>query len=113
MKQKILIIEEDVDMRENSAELLELHHFSALTQKPLAFVCRAATALIKVKAENGHPPVKGKRDAGFSDTEEEAVELAKVVPFLLEDELKKLEAHYSKGADWGSNAEQDELLITC
>jgi putative intracellular protease/amidase len=44
--------------------------------------------------------------------EEEAVGLAKVVPFLLEDELKKLGAYYSKGADWSSYAEQDGLLIT-
>src|SRR5665213_362139 len=82
------------------------------TQKPVAFVCHAPAALIKVKAENGQPLVKGKRVTGFSDTEEEAVGLAKVVPFLLEDELKKLGAHYSKGADWGSYAEQDGLLIT-
>jgi len=82
------------------------------TQKPVAFVCHAPAALIKVKAENGQPLVKGKRVTGFSDTEEEAVGLAKVVPFLLEDELKKLGAHYSKRADWGSYAEQDGLLIT-
>jgi hypothetical protein len=42
----------------------------------------------------------------------EAVGLGKVVPFLLEDELKKLGAHYSKGADGGSHAEQDGLLIS-
>ena len=82
------------------------------TQKPIAFVCHAPAALIKVKAENGQPLVKGKKMTGFSDTEEEAVGLTKVVPFLLEDELKKLGAHYSKGADWGSYTEQDGLLIT-
>lgn len=82
------------------------------TQKPVAFVCHAPAALIKVKAENGQPLVKGKKVTGFSDTEEEAVGLTKVVPFLLEDELKKLGAHYSKGADFGSFAEQDGLLIT-
>jgi putative intracellular protease/amidase len=82
------------------------------TQKPIAFVCHAPAALIKVKAENGHPLVKGKRVTGFSDTEEEAVGLTKVVPFLLEDELKKLGAHYSKAADWAAHTEQDGLLIT-
>jgi putative intracellular protease/amidase len=82
------------------------------TQKPVAFVCHAPAALIKVKSENGQPLVKGKKITGFSDTEEEAVGLTKVVPFLLEDELKKLGAHYSKGADWGSYTEQDGLLIT-
>ncbi len=82
------------------------------TQKPIAFVCHAPAALIKVKAENGHPLVKGKKVTGFSDTEEEAVGLTKVVPFLLEDELKELGAHYSKGADWSSYTQQDGLLIT-
>ncbi|HLO80715.1 MAG TPA: type 1 glutamine amidotransferase domain-containing protein [Chitinophagaceae bacterium] len=82
------------------------------TQKPVAFVCHAPAALINVKAENGQPLVKGKKVTGFSDTEEEAVGLTKVVPFLLEDELKKLGAHYSKGADWSSYTQQDGLLIT-
>ena len=82
------------------------------TQKPVAFVCHAPAVLIKVKAENGQPLVKGKKVTGFSDTEEEAVGLTKVVPFSLEDELKKLGAHYSKGADWSSYVEQDGLLIT-
>jgi putative intracellular protease/amidase len=65
-----------------------------------------------VKAINGEPLVKGKHLTGFSNTEEEAVKLTKVVPFLLEDELKKHGAHYSKGADWGSYVQQDGLLIT-
>ncbi|MEP7236973.1 MAG: type 1 glutamine amidotransferase domain-containing protein [Ferruginibacter sp.] len=82
------------------------------TQKPVAFVCHAPAALINVKAENGHPLVKGKKLTGFSDTEEEAVGLTKVVPFLLEDALKKLGAHYSKGADWSSYTQHDGLLIT-
>ncbi len=82
------------------------------TQKPVAFVCHAPAALIKAKAENGQPLVKGKKVTGFSDTEEEAVGLTKVVPFLLEDELKELGAHYSKGADWSSHTVQDGLLIT-
>ena len=82
------------------------------TQKPIAFVCHAPAALVKVKAENGQPLVKGKKVTGFSDTEEEAVGLTKVVPFLLEDELKKLGGHYSKGDDWASFTQQDGLLIT-
>lgn len=82
------------------------------TQKPIAFVCHAPAALVNVKAENGHPLVKGKRVTGFADTEEEAIGLTKVVPFLVEDKLKKLGAHYSKGADWGSYTQHDGLLIT-
>jgi putative intracellular protease/amidase len=93
----------------NSIKLIEDFYN---TQKPVAFVCHAPAALIKVKAENGHPLVKGKKVTGFSDTEEEAVGLTKVVPFLLEGELKKLGAHYSKGADWASYTQHDGLLIT-
>jgi putative intracellular protease/amidase len=81
-------------------------------QKPVAFVCHAPGALVKVKLPNGEPLVKGKEVTGFSDSEEEAVKLTKVVPFLLEDEMKKLGGHYSKGADWGSYVKIDGLLIT-
>jgi len=80
--------------------------------KPIAFVCHAPGALIKVKAPNGDPLVKGKDVTGFSNSEEAAVQLTNVVPFLLEDEMKKLGAHYSKGADWGSYVKEDGLLIT-
>ena len=99
----------DLAEDKNSIQLIEDFYN---TQKPVAFVCHAPAALLRVKAENGHPLVKGKRVTGFSDTEEEAVGLSKVVPFLLQDELKKLGAHYSKGADWSVYTEQDGLLIT-
>lgn len=81
-------------------------------QKPIAFVCHAPAALVNVKAKNGQPLVKGKHLTSFSNTEEEAVKLSKVVPFLLEDELTKHGAHYSKGKDWESYVKQDGLLIT-
>ena len=93
----------------NSIKLIEDFYN---TQKPIAFVCHAPAALVNVKAENGHPLVKGKKVTGFSNMEEEAVGLTKVVPFLLENELTKLGAHYSKGADWNSYTQQDGLLIT-
>jgi putative intracellular protease/amidase len=80
--------------------------------KPVAFVCHASAALLKVKAPDGEPLVKGKEVTGFSDTEEDAVKLSKVVPFLLEDELKKLGALYSKGDNWNSYVKTDGLLIT-
>jgi putative intracellular protease/amidase len=80
--------------------------------KSVAFVCHAPAALLKAKTADGEPLVKGKEVTGFSDTEEEAVKLTKVVPFLLEDELKKLGAHYSKGENWSSYVKEDGLLIT-
>jgi putative intracellular protease/amidase len=80
--------------------------------KPIAFVCHAPGVLIKVKDANGEPIVKGKDVTGFSNSEEEAVKLTDVVPFLLEDEFKKLGGRYSKGADWSSYVKKDGLLIT-
>jgi putative intracellular protease/amidase len=80
--------------------------------KPVTFVCHAPAALVNVKAPNGEPLVKGKEVTGFSNSEEEAVHLTKVVPFLLEDELKKLGSHYSNGPDWGVYVKKDGLLIT-
>ena len=81
-------------------------------QKPIAFVCHAPAALVNVKAKNGELLVKGKHLTSFSNTEEEAVKLTKVVPFLLEDELTQHGAHYSKGKDWESYVKEDGLLIT-
>jgi putative intracellular protease/amidase len=60
----------------------------------------------------GEPLVKGKRVTGFTNSEEEAVQLTKVVPFLLEDELKRLGAHYEKAADWQSFVVVDGQLVT-
>lgn len=81
-------------------------------QKPIAFVCHAPAALVHAKAKNGEPLVTGKHLTSFSNTEEEAVQLTKIVPFLLEDELTKQGALYSKANDWESYVKQDGLLIT-
>lgn len=80
--------------------------------KPVAVVCHASAALLKVKDVNGDAIVNNKVVTGFSNTEEEAVELTKVVPFLLENELIKLGADYQKVSDWNAFAVQDGLLIT-
>jgi putative intracellular protease/amidase len=82
------------------------------SKKPVAAVCHAPAVLLNVKDENGEPLVKGKNVTGFTNSEEEAVGLTNVVPYLLEDELKKKGGHYSKGADWASYVVQDGLLIT-
>lgn len=80
--------------------------------KPMAFVCHAPCALLHVKLPNGDPLIQGKNVTGFSDTEEAGVKLTNVVPFLLEDELKKKGGHYSKGSDWSAHVQTDGLLIT-
>ncbi|WP_026136605.1 type 1 glutamine amidotransferase domain-containing protein [Pseudomonas sp. CBZ-4] len=80
--------------------------------KPIGFVCHAPGVLRHVKAVNGEPLVKGRRVTGFSNSEEAAVELTDVVPFLVEDEFKKLGGKYEKGADWQSFVIVDGLLVT-
>lgn len=80
--------------------------------KPVAAVCHAPAALVEVRGEDGEPLVKGKRVTGFTNTEEEAVQLTEVVPFLLEDRLKALGGHYSKGPDWAPYVLTDGLLVT-
>jgi putative intracellular protease/amidase len=99
----------DLATDKDSIQLIEAFYNH---QKPIAFVCHAPAALVNVKTKDGESLVKGKELTGFSNTEEEAVKLTKVVPFLLEDELKKHGALYSKGSDWASYVKQDGLLIT-
>jgi putative intracellular protease/amidase len=81
-------------------------------QKPIAFVCHAPAALKGVKNEDGSPLVKGKKVTGFTNSEEEAVQLTSVVPFLVEDMLKANGGIYSKESDWAPYAVQDGNLIT-
>lgn len=80
--------------------------------KPVALVCHAPGVLRHTKKADGSPLVAGKKVTGFTNSEEEAVQLTNVVPFLVEDELKKLGGNYTKGDDWQSYVLQDGLLIT-
>ncbi len=81
-------------------------------KKPVAVVCHSPSVLLHAKDENGNAIVNGKKITGFSNTEEEAVQLTDVVPFLLEDELKKLGGNYSKKGDWKSYVIEDGQLIS-
>ncbi|KRB79238.1 type 1 glutamine amidotransferase domain-containing protein [Noviherbaspirillum sp. Root189] len=80
--------------------------------KPVALVCHAPGVLRHAKLHNGRPLVEGKRVTGFTNTEEEAVQLTKVVPFLVEDSLKKGGGQFSRGPDWSSYVQVDGHLIT-
>jgi putative intracellular protease/amidase len=80
--------------------------------KPIAAVCHAPAVLLKARGRNGAPLVQGRAVTGFSNTEEEAVELSDVVPFLLENELKARGGLYSRADDWQPHAVTDGLLIT-
>ncbi|MHC8339903.1 type 1 glutamine amidotransferase domain-containing protein [Pseudomonas sp. HLT2-19-2] len=80
--------------------------------KPVAAVCHAPGVLRDVKGADGQPLVKGKRVTGFTNSEEEAVQLTDVVPFLVEDMLQEKGGIYSKEADWASYVVTDGMLIT-
>ncbi|MRV76688.1 type 1 glutamine amidotransferase domain-containing protein [Duganella sp. FT92W] len=80
--------------------------------KPVALVCHAPGVLRHVKTAEGRPLVEGKNVTGFSNSEEAAVELTDVVPFLVEDDLKAKGGLYSRGADWAPYVVSDGLLIT-
>ncbi|WP_029526612.1 type 1 glutamine amidotransferase domain-containing protein [Polaromonas glacialis] len=80
--------------------------------KTVSAVCHAPGALRHVKAADGTPLVKGKNVTGFTNTEEEGVQLTDIVPFLVEDMLVKNGGHYSKGADWQPYVVTDGKLIT-
>lgn len=93
----------------NSIDLIESMYASG---KPVAAVCHAPAVLRHTVAPDGSPLVKGKSVTGFSNTEEDAVQLSEVVPFMLEDELKARGANYSKADDWHPYAISDGNLIT-
>ena len=80
--------------------------------KPVAAVCHAPGVLRHAKTADGKPLVQGRPVTGFSTTEEAAVQLTAVVPFLVEDELALLGGLYSKGPDWQPHIVSDGLLIT-
>lgn len=80
--------------------------------KQVALVCHAPGALKKVMGADGKPLVNGRKVTGFTNSEEEGVQLTKVVPFLVEDVLKENGGQFSRGPDWQSYVVSDDNLIT-
>ena len=99
----------DLAEDKNSIKLLE--SFVA-AGKTFAVVCHSTGALRHVKTPDGKVLVEGKTVTGFTDGEEAAVGLTKVVPFLVEDELMSLGAIFSKVKNWGVYTVTDGQLIT-
>lgn len=81
-------------------------------EKPVAAVCHAPGVLRYPRRADGHSVVAGKKVTGFSNSEEKAVGLTEVVPFLVEDMLKHNGGEYEKVADWHSHVVCDGVLIT-
>jgi putative intracellular protease/amidase len=99
------------DLYSDSDSIALIEKFIA-AGKPVAAVCHAPAVLLNVKDENGEPLVKGKNVTGFSNSEEAAVALTDVVPYLLEDQLVAMGGSYQKVDDWNSLAVVDGLIIT-
>ncbi|MEM6049638.1 type 1 glutamine amidotransferase domain-containing protein [Erwinia sp. P7711] len=99
------------DLAEDKHSIALIEAFLA-ANKNVALVCHAPGVLRHVKTPEGAPLVQGKKVTGFTNTEEEAVGLTRIVPFLVEDELIAKGGLYSKGADWSSYVVSDGLLIT-
>jgi len=99
------------DLAEDSHSIALIEAFWQ-NNKPVATVCHAPGVLRHVKGDNDLPLVTGKRVTGFSNSEEDAVGLTDIVPFLVEDELKKNGGDYSKAADWKPYVITDGNLIT-
>jgi putative intracellular protease/amidase len=96
----------------NDRNALSLIEDMLAAGKPVALVCHAPSILTNVKTPDGKPIAEGRTVTGFTDSEEEAMHLVEVVPYLLEDVLKEQGAKFSKTADWGVHVVQDGLLIT-
>ena len=99
----------DLTEDRNSISLIEMMYAAG---KTVAAVCHAPAVFRYTKAPDGSPLVEGKSVTGFSNSEEAAVELTDIVPFLLEDELQAIGANYSKSSDWHPYAVTDGNLIT-
>ena len=99
----------DLANDEHSITLIETFNEQ---EKPIAFVCHAPAALKSVRGTDGEPIVKGRKVSGFTNSEEEAVGLKDVVPFLVEDMLKANGGIYTKGDDWSEHVVKDGRLIT-
>ncbi|MBD3886710.1 type 1 glutamine amidotransferase domain-containing protein [Phormidium tenue FACHB-886] len=99
------------DLAEDADSIALIEAFYA-AGKPTAAVCHAPGVLRHTKAPDGSPLIQNKSVTGFTNTEEAAVELTNVVPFLVEDELKKNGGKYSKADNWQPYVTSDRNLIT-
>lgn len=99
------------DLAEDKHSIALIEAF-LVANKPLALVCHAPGVLRHARKPDGQPLVKGRQVTGFSNSEEAAVELTEIVPFLVEDELRTKGGIYSKAEDWTSHVVSDGALIT-
>lgn len=94
------------------ADSIKLIETFASHDRPIGAVCHAPAVFKHPKGAEGQPLVSGKTVTGFTNTEEDAVGLTKIVPFLVEDMLQANGGKYEKGADWASFVVTDGKLVT-
>ena len=99
------------DLSEDSDSIRLIEAF-AKSGKPIGAVCHAPAIFRHTKGADGKPLVFGRHVTGFTDSEEAAVGLTDVVPFLVEDMLRANGAVYDKAADWAAHVVVDGNLIT-
>ncbi|WP_100638800.1 type 1 glutamine amidotransferase domain-containing protein [Marinobacter salexigens] len=99
------------DLAEDADSKRLIEAFAA-ADLPIGAVCHAPAVFRHTQGTDGKPLVSGRRVTGFTNTEEEAVGLTNVVPFLVEDMLKANGGNYAKGADWASFVLRDGKLVT-
>lgn len=99
------------DLAEDPASIALIEAMLA-AGKPVAAVCHAPGVLHEVRTAAGAPVVQGKDVTGFTNSEEQAVGLTGVVPFLVEDALREHGGNFSRGPDWKAHVVRDGLLIT-
>ena len=99
------------DLAEDT-DSIRLIENAASQDKVIGAVCHAPGVFRYVKGANGEPLVKGREVTGFTNSEEEAVGLSQVVPFLVEDMLEANGADYRCGDDWSSFVVRDGKLVT-
>ena len=81
-------------------------------KKPIAAVCHGVAVLRRARKVNGTPLIEGRAVSGFSNSEELAVNGTGLVPWFIEDELRRLGGRYSRAADWSPHVVVDGNLIT-
>lgn len=99
------------DLAENADSQRLIETFIA-ENRPLAAVCHAPAIFKHSKGADKMSVVSGRRVTGFSNSEEDAVGLTKIVPFLVEDMLKANGGLYESGPDGGSHVVVDGKLVT-
>jgi len=99
------------DLAENSFSIALIEHFYK-SNKPIGAVCHGPIAFKNTKNEAGEPLVMNKKVTSFTNSEETAIALDQIVPYSVEDELKRNGGIFSKGNDWQTYAVEDKILIT-